>query len=100
MRGSRSPSSRAVLPPRLPPRAITREKSAAGTLFANEAPRLVELFGIRVEAELEGDMIYVVNEDAPGFIGRLGTTLGEERQPRKEARRANPNEDPADDGLP
>jgi D-3-phosphoglycerate dehydrogenase len=53
------------------------EKSAAGTLFANEAPRLVELFGIRVEAELEGDMIYVVNEDAPGFIGRLGTTLGE-----------------------
>ena len=22
-------------------------------------------------------MLYVVNEDAPGFIGRLGTTLGE-----------------------
>ena len=22
-------------------------------------------------------MIYIVNEDAPGFIGRLGTTLGE-----------------------
>jgi len=21
-------------------------------------------------------MIYIVNEDAPGFIGRLGTTLG------------------------
>ncbi|HEY0043457.1 MAG TPA: phosphoglycerate dehydrogenase [Allosphingosinicella sp.] len=53
------------------------DKTAAGTLFANEAPRLVDLFGIRVEAELEGDMIYVVNEDAPGFIGRLGTALGE-----------------------
>jgi D-3-phosphoglycerate dehydrogenase len=22
-------------------------------------------------------MLYIVNEDAPGFIGRLGTTLGE-----------------------
>ena len=53
------------------------KKTAAGTLFANAAPRLVELFGIRVEAELEGDMIYIVNEDAPGFIGRLGTALGE-----------------------
>jgi D-3-phosphoglycerate dehydrogenase / 2-oxoglutarate reductase len=53
------------------------QKSVAGTLFANAAPRLVEIFGIRVEAELEGNMIYIVNEDAPGFIGRLGTTLGE-----------------------
>jgi len=52
------------------------EKSVAGTLFANAAPRLVDMFGIRVEAELEGEMIYIVNEDTPGFIGRLGTTLG------------------------
>ena len=52
-------------------------KSVAGTLFANAAPRLVEIFGIRVEAELVGEMIYIVNEDAPGFIGRLGTALGE-----------------------
>jgi D-3-phosphoglycerate dehydrogenase len=53
------------------------ERSVAGTLFANSAPRLVDMFGIRVEAELEGEMIYIVNEDAPGFIGRLGTALGE-----------------------
>jgi D-3-phosphoglycerate dehydrogenase len=52
------------------------EKSVAGTLFGNAASRLVDLFGIRVEAELQGEMIYVVNDDAPGFIGRLGTTLG------------------------
>ncbi len=51
--------------------------SVAGTLFADAAPRLVEMFGIRVEAELEGEMIYIVNEDAPGFVGRLGTALGE-----------------------
>ena len=53
------------------------ERSVAGTLFGNAAPRLVEIFGIKVEAELEGEMIYIVNEDAPGFIGRLGSLLGE-----------------------
>jgi D-3-phosphoglycerate dehydrogenase len=54
------------------------ERSVAGTLFGDEAPRLVELFGIKVEADLAGHMLYVVNEDAPGFIGRLGTLLGTE----------------------
>jgi D-3-phosphoglycerate dehydrogenase len=49
----------------------------AGTLFGNKAPRLVELFGVEVEAELQGTMIYIVNTDTPGFIGRLGTALGE-----------------------
>uniref|UniRef100_UPI003B3BD762 phosphoglycerate dehydrogenase n=1 Tax=Sphingomonas sp. TaxID=28214 RepID=UPI003B3BD762 len=53
------------------------EKSVAGTLFANSAPRQTESFGIKVEADLAGRMLYIVNEDAPGFIGRLGTTLGE-----------------------
>ncbi len=55
-----------------------RTRSVAGTLFGNAAPRLVEMFDIKVEAELDGEMIYIVNEDAPGFIGRLGTALGEE----------------------
>ncbi|UUL81614.1 phosphoglycerate dehydrogenase [Sphingomonas qomolangmaensis] len=53
------------------------ERSVAGTLFGDQAPRLVELFGIKVEADLAGHMLYVVNDDAPGFIGRIGTTLGE-----------------------
>jgi len=52
-------------------------RSVAGTLFGNAAPRLVDMFGIPIEAELSGDMIYIVNEDAPGFIGRLGSLLGE-----------------------
>jgi D-3-phosphoglycerate dehydrogenase len=53
------------------------DRTVAGTLFGNSQPRLVELFGVKVEADLAGDMLYVVNEDAPGFIGRLGTVLGE-----------------------
>ena len=53
------------------------ERSVAGTLFGNGEPRLVEAFGIKVEADLAGHMLYIVNEDAPGFIGRIGTLLGE-----------------------
>jgi D-3-phosphoglycerate dehydrogenase len=53
------------------------DRRVAGTLFGNKAPRLVEMFGVEVEAELAGAMLYIVNTDAPGFIGKLGTTLGE-----------------------
>jgi D-3-phosphoglycerate dehydrogenase len=53
------------------------ERRVAGTLFGNRAPRLVDIFGVAVEAELTPRMIYIVNTDAPGFIGALGTTLGE-----------------------
>ena len=53
------------------------DRSVAGTLFGADAPRLTEIFGVRIEAELEGHMLYIVNEDAPGFIGRIGSLLGE-----------------------
>jgi len=53
------------------------ERRVEGTLFGNRAPRLVKIFGIPVEAELNGQMIYIVNSDEPGFIGALGTTLGQ-----------------------
>ena len=52
------------------------QRSVAGTLFGNEAPRLVEIFGIGIEADLSGHMLYIVNDDKPGFIGRIGTLLG------------------------
>ena len=53
------------------------DRRVAGTLFGNRAPRLVEIFGVEVEAELTQRMIYIVNTDAPGFIGALGTSLGQ-----------------------
>ncbi|MBU6393417.1 MAG: phosphoglycerate dehydrogenase [Sphingomonadales bacterium] len=52
------------------------DRSVAGTLFGNGEPRLVEIFGIGIEADLAGDMLYIVNTDAPGFIGSIGTLLG------------------------
>jgi len=55
----------------------TGAKRVEGTLFGNRAARLVKIFDIPVEAELTGQMIYIVNNDQPGFIGALGTSLGE-----------------------
>ena len=47
----------------------------AGTLFAGNKPRLVEVKGIKVEADFAPHMLYVTNQDKPGFIGRFGETL-------------------------
>jgi D-3-phosphoglycerate dehydrogenase len=54
-----------------------RSRDIAGTLFGGDKPRIVEIKGIRVEAELGRHMLYTTNEDKPGYIGRLGTLLGE-----------------------
>ena len=52
------------------------ERAVAGTLVANRA-RLVEIKGIAVEADFAPHMLYVTNQDKPGFIGRFGMTLAE-----------------------
>jgi D-3-phosphoglycerate dehydrogenase len=54
-----------------------RKRDVAGTLFGGDKPRVVEIKGIAVEAELGRHMLYITNEDKPGFIGRLGTALGD-----------------------
>jgi D-3-phosphoglycerate dehydrogenase / 2-oxoglutarate reductase len=51
-------------------------RSLAGTLFGDE-PRIVEIEGIALEAELGEHMLFVRNKDKPGFIGNLGRTMGE-----------------------
>ncbi|MBI2253872.1 MAG: phosphoglycerate dehydrogenase [Proteobacteria bacterium] len=52
-------------------------RSIAGTLFADQRPRVVEIKGIKIDAELGPHMLYVTNDDKPGFIGKLGTLLGD-----------------------
>jgi D-3-phosphoglycerate dehydrogenase / 2-oxoglutarate reductase len=53
----------------------TMTRSVAGTLFAGSRPRIVEIKGIKVEADFAPHMLYVTNQDKPGFIGRFGATL-------------------------
>ncbi|PCH80950.1 MAG: phosphoglycerate dehydrogenase [Hyphomicrobiales bacterium] len=54
-----------------------QERSVAGTVFADGKPRIIQIKGINLEAELGPHMLYIANRDKPGFIGRLGTMLGE-----------------------
>ena len=49
----------------------------SGTLFSDQNPRVVDIDGIKVEAELGEHVIFLSNEDKPGIIGSLGTTLGD-----------------------
>jgi D-3-phosphoglycerate dehydrogenase len=53
------------------------ERGVAGTLFGEASPRLVEIRGIPIEANLGPHMLYVRNDDQPGLIGALGKTLGD-----------------------
>lgn len=54
-----------------------RSRSVAGTLFGGDKPRVVEIKGIPIEAELGPHVLYVTNQDKPGFIGALGSLLGQ-----------------------
>ena len=48
-----------------------QERSVSGTVYADGKPRIVNIKGIRIDAEFGKSMIYVTNEDKPGFIGRF-----------------------------
>ncbi len=52
-------------------------RHAGGTVFQDGKPRVIEIRDIAVDAEFAPHMIYVRNDDKPGFIGRFGTLLGE-----------------------
>ena len=54
----------------------TRERSVAGTVFSDGKPRFIQIKGINVDAEIGRHMLYTTNDDVPGIIGVLGSTMG------------------------
>ncbi len=62
---------------RLIVKSETQTRSVAGTVFSDGKPRIIQIKGINMEAELGQHMLYVSNEDKPGFIGALGVALGD-----------------------
>jgi len=50
-------------------------RSVAGTVYADGRPRIVNIKGIRIDAEFGPSMLYVTNRDKPGFVGRFATLL-------------------------
>ncbi len=56
----------------------TEQHMVKGAVLHGDAPRLLHVDGIDVEAPLERNLIYLRNRDVPGVIGKVGTILGEE----------------------
>ena len=54
-----------------------QERMVAGTVYADGRPRIVNIKGIRMDAEFGPSMIYITNLDKPGFIGKFSMTLGD-----------------------
>jgi len=55
------------------------EHRVKGAVLHGDAPRLLSIDDIDVEAPLERNLIYLRNRDVPGVIGKVGTILGEHK---------------------
>jgi D-3-phosphoglycerate dehydrogenase len=55
----------------------TDDTCVSGTLFSEKNERVVSLNNFRVEFKPEGYILYIVNKDVPGVVGRVGTILGD-----------------------
>src|SRR5258708_10350642 len=54
-----------------------QSRHVSGTVYADGRPRIVNIKGIRMDAEFGPSMIYIINLDKPGFIGKFSSTLGD-----------------------
>lgn len=55
----------------------TEETCVSGTVFHEKNQRIVSVNNFRVEFKPEGHILYILNRDVPGVVGRVGTTLGD-----------------------
>jgi D-3-phosphoglycerate dehydrogenase len=58
-------------------KSSSEEHMVKGAVLHGNAPRLLHIDDIDVEAPLERNLIYLRNRDVPGVIGKVGTILGE-----------------------
>ena len=50
-----------------------------GSIFDDNLPRLVNIFGYKIEVNPNGTLLFVQNDDVPGVIGKVGTLLGDNK---------------------
>ncbi|HEX7829766.1 MAG TPA: phosphoglycerate dehydrogenase [Thermoanaerobaculia bacterium] len=55
----------------------TEETCVSGTVFHERNQRIVSVNNFRVEFKPDGHLLYIINKDVPGVVGRVGTTLGD-----------------------
>jgi D-3-phosphoglycerate dehydrogenase len=52
-------------------------RKIAGSLFGRTKTRIVQIADVAIEAEFAPHMLYVRNQDKPGFIGAIGRLFGD-----------------------
>ncbi len=50
-----------------------------GSVFDDNLPRLVNIFGYKMEVNPSGTLLFIQNDDVPGVIGKVGTLLGDNK---------------------
>jgi len=53
------------------------ETCVSATLFSEKNQRIVSVNNFRVEFKPEGTLLYIINKDVPGVVGKVGTILGD-----------------------
>ncbi|MBF0357672.1 MAG: phosphoglycerate dehydrogenase [Magnetococcales bacterium] len=56
-----------------------RERCISGAVVNDDLPRVVAMNEIPIEANPEGNLIFIANQDSPGLIGKVGMILGNEK---------------------
>ena len=57
-------------------KTLEGENIISGTIFGKTLPRILRINNFYLEATPEGHNLLLYNEDSPGVIGRIATTLG------------------------
>ncbi len=57
-------------------KSLEAENIVSGTIFGKEMPRILRINNFYLEAIPEGHNLLIHNEDVPGIIGQISTTLG------------------------
>jgi D-3-phosphoglycerate dehydrogenase len=60
-------------------KADGKQTSVSGTLNSRKEPRIIQVDNFPMETVPAGDMLVLMNNDKPGVIGNIGTTLGENK---------------------
>ena len=56
-----------------------KEVLIEGSVFDDNLPRLVNIFGYKMEVNPSGTLLFIQNDDVPGVIGKVGTLLGDSK---------------------
>ncbi len=54
-------------------------RTAVGTIFGNQFPRIISVDGYHMEMRPEGHVVIILNDDRPGALGQYGTTFGKHK---------------------